>query len=52
VCPIRKESDIAGIGIFYTNAEETRKIVDEDPGVKAGICVYETHLLTVSQAML
>ncbi len=43
VCPVRDESDISGIGIFSTNAEETRKIMDEDPAVKAGIFTYETH---------
>ena len=43
VCPIRDESDIVGIGIFSTDLEETRGIMDEDPGVKAGIFVYEAH---------
>jgi hypothetical protein len=43
VCPIRDESDIAGIGIFSTDMEETRRIMEEDPGVKAGIFVYEVH---------
>ncbi len=43
VCPVRDGSDIAGVGIFSTTQEETRKIMDEDPGVKAGIFKYETH---------
>ena len=43
VCPVRDRSDICGVGIFRTDADETKKIMDEDPGVKAGIFVYETH---------
>ena len=43
VCPIADGSDVSGIGIFDTSVEETRKIMDEDPAVKAGIFVYEIH---------
>ncbi|MBO0887515.1 hypothetical protein J2P12_00280 [Candidatus Bathyarchaeota archaeon] len=43
VCPIRDESDISGIGVFTTSLEETKKLYDEDPGVKAGIFRYEVH---------
>lgn len=43
ICPIRDETDISGIGVFTTSLEETRKIYDEDPGVKAGIFTYEVH---------
>lgn len=42
VCPVRDESDITGVGIFSTSVEETSRIMDEDPGVKAGIFAYET----------
>ena len=42
-CPIRDESVVAGILIFSTNAEETKKIMDEDPGVKAGVFTYEIY---------
>jgi hypothetical protein len=41
VCPISSEGDIRGIGIFNTTSEETIKIMDEDPGVKAGVFIYE-----------
>jgi hypothetical protein len=41
VCPISSEGDIRGIGIFNTTFEETKKIMDEDPGVKAGVFIYE-----------
>jgi len=43
ICPIRDDSDVAGFGVFTTSLEETRRIYDEDPGVKAGIFTYEVH---------
>jgi hypothetical protein len=43
VCPINDESDVKGIGIFNAPVEEVKAIMDEDPGVKAGIFVYEIH---------
>lgn len=43
VCPVTDGSDIAGIGIFDASSEEVQKIMDEDPGVKAGVFVYEIH---------
>lgn len=42
-CPINDGTEIKGIGIFTTSAEETRRIMDEDSGVKAGIFTYEVH---------
>ncbi|HUK80405.1 MAG TPA: hypothetical protein VLU91_07060 [Nitrososphaerales archaeon] len=44
VCPvIGDKSDVTGLCIFSTGMEETRKIMDEDPAVKAGIFTYEAH---------
>ncbi len=43
VCPVSDGSDVSGIGIFNAGIEETKKIMDEDPGVKAGIFTYEIH---------
>jgi hypothetical protein len=43
VCPIIDGSDVRGVGIFNTSVEETKKIMDEDPGVKAEIFVFELH---------
>jgi len=37
ITPIADESDVSGVGIFATDLEETKRIYDEDPGVKAGI---------------
>ncbi|HEU0001438.1 MAG TPA: hypothetical protein VFQ36_11090 [Ktedonobacteraceae bacterium] len=43
VCPVADGSDISGIGIFNATVEEVKKIMDEDPGVQAGVFVYEIH---------
>lgn len=43
VCPVAGGSEVCGIGIFNAGAEATKRIMDEDPGVKAGIFVYEIH---------
>ena len=34
---------MSGIGIFDTSVDETRRIMDDDPGVRAGIFTYEVH---------
>ena len=43
VCPIRDGSEWSGVGIFDGSPEEVAKIMDGDPGVKAGIFTYEVH---------
>jgi hypothetical protein len=43
VCPVRDETDVAGVGVFTTTVEETKKIMDDDPGAKAGVFTYEVH---------
>ena len=43
VCPISDGSNVSGIGIFNATVEEVKKIMDEDPGVQAGVFVYEIH---------
>ncbi len=43
VCPISDDSDWAGIGIFDTTPEEADRIMQDDPGVKAGLFTYELH---------
>lgn len=42
-CPINDGTEMKGVGIFSTGVEETMKIMDEDPAVKAGIFTYEAH---------
>jgi hypothetical protein len=34
---------VKGVGIFSTGKEETIRIMDEDPAVKAGIFTFEIH---------
>lgn len=43
VCPISDESDCSGIAVFAAGIDETREIMDDDPGVRAGIFTYELH---------
>lgn len=43
VCPINDGSDVSGVGMFNAPVEEVKKIMDDDPGVKAGVFVYELH---------
>jgi hypothetical protein len=43
VCPVNDGSDVSGLGIFNATLEEVKKIMDDDPGVKAGVFVYEVH---------
>ena len=44
VCPIGDGSGINGVGIFNRDPDEVKEIMDEDPGVIAGIFDYEIHL--------
>jgi len=43
VCPVADGSDVSGLGIFNATVEDARKMMDEDPGVQAGVFVYELH---------
>lgn len=43
VCPAIDASDWAGIGIFDATLEEVEQIMQDDPGVRAGIFTYELH---------
>lgn len=42
---VRDESDLTGLCIFTTDLEQTRKIMNEDPTVRAGIFTYEAHVI-------
>ena len=44
VCPVIDGGDVKGLGIFNASIEETRSIMDGDPGVQAGVFIYETYL--------
>jgi hypothetical protein len=43
VCPIADDSSWCGIGIFDASDEEAARVMDDDPGVKAGVFEYEIH---------
>lgn len=44
VCPVVDSGEVKGLGIFNASVEETRRIMDGDPGVQVGIFSYEAHL--------
>ncbi|HEX2903172.1 MAG TPA: SRPBCC family protein [Jatrophihabitans sp.] len=43
VLPVGDDSTLAGAGVFTTDAQQTRAILDDDPGVRAGIFRYDLH---------
>jgi hypothetical protein len=43
VFPVRDGSDVNGVGVFDLDEEATREVMDGDPGVQAGVFVYELH---------
>jgi hypothetical protein len=43
VCPVNDGTGVFGIGIFNTDIQEAKKIMDEDPGVIRSIFIYELH---------
>ncbi len=43
VCPVMDDSGWSGIGIFDAGIEDVTRIMDEDPGVQAGVFTYEVH---------
>jgi uncharacterized protein YndB with AHSA1/START domain len=43
VLPVTDDTSLSGIGIFTASPEQTREIMDDDPGVRAGIFRYEIH---------
>jgi hypothetical protein len=43
VCPVTVEGALSGLGIFNSSIEGTRQIMEGDPGVKAGIFLYEVY---------
>ena len=44
VCPINDGSDLSGLALFNAGPDETVRIMDDDPGVQAGVFVYEVHI--------
>lgn len=43
VLPVADESDVCGIGVFAATVDETTAIMADDPGVAAGVFIYQVH---------
>ncbi len=43
VCPVSDGSELNGIGIFNASIDKVKLLMDEDPGVKQGLYVYEVN---------
>ncbi|GAA3292576.1 hypothetical protein GCM10020218_067760 [Dactylosporangium vinaceum] len=43
VIPVTDDSPLSGIGIFAADPDTVRAVMDDDPGVRAGIFTYELH---------
>jgi RNA polymerase sigma-70 factor, ECF subfamily len=43
VCPAADDSDWAGIAIFDAAPDEVERIIQDDPGVSAGLFTFELH---------
>ena len=46
VCPVRDDTPLCGLYIFSTGAETVTAVMQEDPGVRSGVFVYEVHPIT------
>ena len=43
VCPVMDDSELCGVGVFSGTVDETRRLMEEDPGVQAGVFTFEVH---------
>lgn len=43
VCPVSDGSGWAGFAVFDATVEEATRLMEEDPGVRAGVFAYEVH---------
>ena len=43
VLPVTDGSDVCGIGVFAATIDDTTAIMNDDPGVAAGVLTYEVH---------
>ncbi|MDP9116572.1 MAG: SRPBCC family protein [Actinomycetota bacterium] len=43
VLPVTDDSDLAGIGVFATTPDNVHTIMEDDPGVRAGIFSYDLY---------
>jgi len=43
VCRVIDDTDLCGIGIFNLDVDSTRRTLQADPGVQAGVFTFEVH---------
>jgi hypothetical protein len=43
VLPVTDESDVCGVGVFAATVDETTALMNDDPGVAAGVFTYQVH---------
>lgn len=43
VLPVTDDSDVCGVGVFTGSVDETVAIMNDDPGVQAGVFTFEVH---------
>ena len=43
VLPVTDGTDVCGIGVFAATVDDTTAIMNDDPGVAAGVFTYEVH---------
>jgi hypothetical protein len=43
VCPVVDDTDVSGVGILTVDAAAAAEIMNEDPGVRAGVFSYDLH---------
>ena len=43
ICPVFSENGLSGVYVFNVSVDEARRIMDDDPAVKAGVFQYEIY---------
>jgi hypothetical protein len=43
VCPVLDDSDVCGIGLFNLDIAATTAVMEQDPGVLAGVFTFRAH---------
>jgi hypothetical protein len=43
VLPVTDDTALAGIGVFAATPDDVQTIMEDDPGVRAGIFTYDVH---------
>jgi hypothetical protein len=43
VLPVTDGSEVCGVGVFTGSVAETTAVMNDDPGVQAGVFIFEVH---------